>query len=83
VDAVLADPAAVDLVITDFNMPGMSGLVLARRLLSARSDLPIVLRSGCITDELQSEAQALGIRSLLSKPSTLDELRRVVETTIA
>lgn len=37
---------AVDLVITDHAMPGMTGLELARRLRAERPDLPVMLATG-------------------------------------
>lgn len=39
--ALRADPASFDLVVTDYNMPVMSGLDVAREVKSIRADLPI------------------------------------------
>ncbi len=47
-DALLAveeDPGAWDLVITDYDMPGMNGAELATRLRAIRPDLPVLLMS--------------------------------------
>lgn len=44
-DRVLAGEA-VDLVITDHAMPGMTGLELARKLRAERPDLPVLLATG-------------------------------------
>lgn len=44
-DRVVAGEA-VDLVITDHAMPGMTGLELARKLRAERPDLPVMLASG-------------------------------------
>ncbi len=43
---VLGDGAAVDLVITDYAMPGMTGLQLADELRRIRPGLPVLLASG-------------------------------------
>jgi len=63
---------SVDLVVTDYNMPGASGLDLARRLLELKPDLPVVLTTGFVTDELRAEALAIGIRQVFDKSSGLD-----------
>jgi hypothetical protein len=39
-----------------------------------RPDLPVVLASGCITEALRAEAPAAGIRELICKPNTVDDL---------
>ena len=72
--AVRADPRSFDLVVTDYNMPSASGLDVARELAAIRADLPIVITSGYVTEELQTSAQRLGVRHVLYKPNTTDEL---------
>ncbi|WP_046866200.1 response regulator [Microvirga massiliensis] len=44
--AVLQENASVDLVITDYAMPGMTGLELAKRIRSRWPEMPILLVSG-------------------------------------
>jgi len=44
--AVLRDGQAVDLMITDYAMPGMTGLQLAQEARRLRPDLPILLATG-------------------------------------
>jgi CheY-like chemotaxis protein len=72
--AVRAQPAEFDLVVTDYNMPGMSGLDLARALREVRADLPVALASGYITEELRAQAPGAGVMELIYKPNTADEL---------
>ena len=73
-EAVRADPAQFDLVVTDYTMPGMSGLDVARALREIRADLPVALASGYITEELRAEAPAAGVIDLIYKPNTADAL---------
>jgi PAS domain S-box-containing protein len=76
--AVRAQPDAFDLVVTDYNMPGMSGLEVARALREIRADLPVAVASGYITEELRAQAPAAGVSELIYKPNTVDELCGVV-----
>ena len=76
--AVRANPEQFDLVVTDYNMPYLSGLELASALKEMRVDLPIVLASGYITEELRAKAPAAGIRELIYKPNTVDDLCEAV-----
>jgi len=72
--AVRSDPRQFELVVTDYNMPGMSGLQVAQALKQVRGDLPVALASGYITDELRAKAPAAGISELIYKPNTVEEL---------
>lgn len=69
--AALASGHAIDLLVTDLQMPGMSGLDLARLLRERHADLPVVLMSGWW------EATALELAQpfvFLRKPFRLDKL---------
>ena len=72
--AVRADPAAHDLVVTDFNMPEMSGLEVSRSLADIRPDLPVLIISGYIFDELPAQARRAGVREVIRKQHVLEEL---------
>jgi CheY-like chemotaxis protein len=77
-----AAPEAFDAVITDFNMPGLSGLDLARELLRRRPGLPVLITSGLVPDELQAAAAAAGVRGVLQKERTLEELGPLLRQTV-
>lgn len=77
--AFRADPYQFDLAVTDFNMPGMSGLDVAGKLMSIRPDLPTVLTSGYINDDLVEKARRAGIRHVIYKPSTVKEFCDAVQ----
>ena len=78
-DAVRADPGGFDIAVTDFNMPGLSGMDVALELSRIRPDLPVVITSGYITDALREDARRAGVRELVDKPSTVDELCQVIQ----
>jgi CheY-like chemotaxis protein len=56
----------------------MTGIELVREVVRLRPDLPVVLTSGYITDEVRAAAVHAGIRHLVYKPNTVDELCDVV-----
>jgi CheY-like chemotaxis protein len=78
-EAFVADPGAYDLVITDLSMPGMSGIELARKMLAARADVPIVLMSGYMPEADIEVARSIGIKAFISKPASPQSLERTVE----
>ena len=80
--ALQADDA-VDVVVTDFNMPGLSGLELAQALAQARPALPVVITSGYITDNLRTDARSAGVRQLLQKEYTLEQLGPLLQQVLA
>jgi CheY-like chemotaxis protein len=80
--AVQASPAAVDLVLTDFNMPQRSGLDLARELARLLPDLPVLICSGYIDDDLHLQAGRAGVRRVLAKEHLLDELPAALRTVL-
>jgi PAS domain S-box-containing protein len=67
-------PDAFDLVVTDFNMPGLSGLDVAIAVAALRPALPVLLASGHMRPPETEQARALGIGGILRKPYTVDEL---------
>jgi PAS domain S-box-containing protein len=77
-DAVRAEPQAYDVFVSDYKMPRMSGLDVTRELSRIRPDLPVIIISGYVDDELQRMARELGVRRLLHKLHALDDLVEVI-----
>jgi signal transduction histidine kinase/ActR/RegA family two-component response regulator len=75
-DWFMQDPSRVDLVLTDYTMPRMTGIDLAQRLTLARADLPVLLYSGYGTDIDPEHAARSGVCALIAKPV---EPRRLFE----
>ena len=73
--AALRDDAHdFDLLVTDYNMPGFSGVDLLRQVHHLRPELPVALASGHVTPEIEHNARAAGARALIHKPNDVDEL---------
>ncbi len=72
--AYRANPGAFDIVVSDFSMPEMSGVALATELLRLRPDLPIILISGYLRAADREAAQLAGIRHILEKPLTPQDI---------
>ncbi|MDP2017444.1 ATP-binding protein [Hydrogenophaga sp.] len=82
-EAFKQDPYRYDLVLSDFNMPDMSGLQVARAVGLLRPELPVVIISGDISEELHDEAAQLGVSELLPKQDAFDQLVSVVHRVLA
>jgi CheY-like chemotaxis protein len=76
--ALREQPRSYDVVVSDYIMPGMTGLDVAREVAAIRSDLPVLLFSGHIDEELRRKARELGVRELLGKLDAADELTEAI-----
>jgi len=64
------DPRRFHLVITDYTMPNLTGVELARKLLKVRDDIPIILCTGYNDSISPDRARRAGIREFLLKPQS-------------
>lgn len=69
-ERLAADAASFDVVVTDYKLPGMSGLELCRELLQRHVSLPMVLMSGVRSDRLEIRALKAGFDDILIKDSS-------------
>ncbi len=67
-----------DLVISDYNMPGMNGLELLRHLNSLGGDIPLIWITGRSSRELVEEAWKEGVFDYFEKPFDLEGIRKSV-----
>ena len=78
-ELLCADPEAFDLVLTDYNMLGMSGLEVARAVRAIRTTLPVVLTSGFMDDATLAQVKDAGVREIVAKTDSVDALCAVVQ----
>lgn len=79
VDAVRRRPAAYDVVVTDSNMPELSGIEVAARVRALRSDLPVLLSSGYVSADLREQAHRAGVDEIVHKEDAFAVLPQAVE----
>ncbi len=81
--SVVKQGEAVDLVITDYQMPGMNGLELLASLKQTAPSIPVIMVSAEPGADIYLKAKALGAAECLEKPVDLQALLQVVEDTLA
>jgi CheY-like chemotaxis protein len=77
-----AETATLILILSDINMPGMSGLELLPKARSARPDVPIIMITAYGDAETKRKALEGGADALLTKPIDFVVLRNEIETRI-
>jgi CheY-like chemotaxis protein len=70
------------LILSDINMPGMSGLELLPKAKEARPDVPIIMITAYGDAEIKRQALERGAEALLTKPIDFGTLRSEIETRI-
>jgi len=80
---VLLNRTSVDLVITDLQLPGMSGSELAEVLRKALPSVPIIMLTAYGSVESYIESRSMGVFEYINKPVRAKELRRIVKTALA
>jgi DNA-binding response OmpR family regulator len=82
-DLLGENPGRYDLVITDSNMPCLSGIELIQHLRKTGFPGKIILLSGYVADESQDIYRELNIDRILQKPFAFSELMKSVNETCA
>ncbi|HMJ05861.1 MAG TPA: response regulator, partial [Chthoniobacterales bacterium] len=70
--------AKFDLLITDFAMPGMSGVQLAAAVREMRAGHPVILLTGFAVDSMGADEDPTGVDLVIRKPVPRRELRRAL-----
>jgi CheY-like chemotaxis protein len=69
-----SDPSRFDVVLTDLNMPGMSGLDVAREIHAIDPRKPILVMSGFQGSYTAENLKSVGVSDLVPKPLSTEQL---------
>jgi CheY-like chemotaxis protein len=68
-----------DIVLSDYSMPNMNGIEMAKNIKKINKNQKIVLISAYNSAKIRSEAEEAGIDSFLNKPIDFGDLLKVLE----
>jgi CheY-like chemotaxis protein len=77
-----ASDASLILILSDINMPGMSGLELLPKAKEARPDVPVIMITAYGDAETKRKALENGADALLTKPIDFGLLRNEIDTRV-
>ena len=77
--AEIRDPSLI-LILSDINMPGMTGLEMLPRVRAERPDVPVIMITAYGDAETRRKAIAGGATGLLTKPIDFSQLREEIDT---
>lgn len=72
-----------DLVLSDWNMPHMTGIDLLRALRANGDDVPFAFVTSEGSEEMREQAETAGALFLIAKPFTVDSFRDAIEPVLA
>jgi CheY-like chemotaxis protein len=72
------NPEYFDLVITDYVMPHMTGVDLAKQMMHLRPDIPVILCTGWTEKVAKEKTRKTGLRAFLLKPLKLRDVAAII-----
>jgi CheY-like chemotaxis protein len=79
--AEVKDPSLI-LILSDIDMPGMSGLEMLPKVRAERPDVPVIMITAYGDAETKRKALEGGAEALLTKPIDFGTLRSEIETRV-
>jgi CheY-like chemotaxis protein len=71
------------LILSDINMPGMTGLEMLPKVKQLRPEVPVIMITAYGDAETKRKALASGASGLLTKPIDFSQLREEIDTRLA
>ena len=75
--------AQLILILSDINMPGMTGLEMLPRIKAMRPDVPVIMITAYADSKTEANALARGAAGVLTKPVDFSVLRTEIDTRLA
>ncbi len=72
----------IDIILSDLDMPGMSGIELLEEISKSESAPPVIIITGQGTIESAVQAMKLGAYDFVTKPVNIDRLMLLIEKTL-
>ena len=73
----------IDLIITDYTMPKITGIELAKHARTLNTNIPVVLYTGFSESLSDEELKSAGIHALVRKPVNVSEMFGLVRSVLA
>ncbi len=80
--AALADDQNHDLIITDINMPGLTGLDLLKTVSQFEKDIPVIMITAYGSPDSAVEAMKLGAVDYITKPFRIEEIKARISAAV-
>src|SRR5262245_50199516 len=77
-----ANGVSLILILSDINMPGMTGLELLPKAKAARPDVPVIMITAYGDAETRRKALENGAEALFTKPIDFEALRSEIDTRV-
>ena len=75
--------AELILILSDINMPGMTGLEMLPRVKAMRPDVPVIMITAYADSRTEASALSRGAAGVLTKPVDFDVLRTEIDARLA
>ena len=75
-DRLISNP--VDLILTDYQMPGVNGMTVAKMAMKAAPDVPVIVLTALVDPEIAAQLAKFKVRRIIHKPITPEALQAVV-----
>ena len=73
----------IDLIISDYHMPGMDGLELLKALREMGNEIPFFLMTGTAPEECREKALQIGADGFITKPVNIHEVLETIARVVA
>jgi len=80
--SVIREGTKVDLVVTDYSMPGMGSQEYFTALKQALPSVPIIILTGYGSADIEGKLRSIGLFEYVSKPVDARELDRIVKAAL-